>query len=115
MPPAPKSKDKVKWVDFTLTDEQAGHMKSEFKDWKAIAPILEEMVGEGYKVSISYDAFNGCLACFITPGPNDVQNLGSILAGRGKSVFSAVRGAIYRHIFVFEKVWRETSARPIDD
>jgi len=115
MPPVPKSKDKVKWIDFTLTDEQQAQMKAELKDWKSIAPLLEEMVDEGYKFSISYDAFNTCLACFVSPGPNDIQNAGCVLAGRGKSVFSAVRGAIYRHLFVFEKIWRETSARPIDD
>jgi len=115
MPAAPKQKSQVKWIDFVLSDEQTAHMKGEFKDWKAIAPLMEEMVGDGYKLSISYDAFNSCLACFVTPGPNDVQNLGCVLAGRGKSVFSAVRGAIYRHVFIFEKVWRETSARPIDD
>jgi len=115
MPAAPKSKSQVKWIDFTLTDEQQVHMKTELKDWKAISPLVEEMVGEGYKFSISFDAFNGCQACFITPGPNDIQNQGCILAGRGKSVFSAVRGAIYRHLFVFDKIWRETAARPIDD
>lgn len=115
MPPAPKPKDKVRWIDVVLTEDQQQHMKSEFKDWKAVAPLLEEMVGEGYKISLTYDSFNGCLACFITPHQNDVQNLGCVLAGRGKSVFSALRGALYRHVFVFEKVWRETSARPIDD
>jgi len=115
MPPAPKSKSQVKWIDFTLTDDQQVHMKGEFKDWKALAPLIEELVVDGYKFSIQFDAFNACQACYITPGPNDIQNAGCVLAGRGKSAFSAVRGAIYRHIFIFEKVWRETSARPIDD
>ena len=115
MPIAPKNKSDVKWIDFTMTDEQQAHMKSELKDWKAIAPLLEEMIGEGYKFSIQWDAFNACQACYITPGPNDAQNAKCVLAGRGKSAFSAVRGAIYRHLFIFDKVWRETSARPIDD
>lgn len=115
MPSAPKNKNQVKWIEYTLTDEQAAHMKGELKDWKAVAPLLEEMVGEEYKFSLVWDGFNQCFACYITPGPDDIQNKGAVLTGRGKSVFSALRGAIYRHLYVFQKIWQETARRPIDE
>lgn len=115
MPQAPKNKSKVVWVDYTLSEEQKQQMQAELKNWTALASALEEMVGEGYKLSVQWDTWNDCMACFVTPGPDDHDNQGKVLAGRGKSVFSAVRGAVFRHISIFGKVWRETSARPVDD
>lgn len=110
---------KSPFLNYTLTDDERKH----FQDWRETLEFdelndkMESLVDKGYSFSIKWDAFNECYSCFIvSPKPdNGADNV--ILTGRGKSVLSALAGALFRHYMVFDGFWPEITVykRATDD
>lgn len=95
------------WLNYTMTKDES----ERFKKWRDEQTIegfnecLEKLCDNGYSISIKWDNFNECYACFLTQPKLDGSSQSVILTGRGRSAASAALGALFRHFHIFEGVW----------
>lgn len=100
----PKSDNGIAWVNYNLSDEQKHELKAQTFD---LDSALLRLTEEDLKVTISYDDYNQCYACFLIPKNKDSINYGSILSGRGSTPTKSVKQAAYLHWQIFEGNWTE--------
>jgi len=103
---ATKALDSAVFINYDLDET---HRKA-FKAWAHehvddTWAYVDALLDSGYHVSVKWDGYNGCYGAFIICKDAKSENAGCILTGRGKSSWSALMGALYRHLVVFEKVW----------
>jgi len=110
-----KLNDDVKWISTTLTEQQTANMKRLFPTWGEVGLQLQNLVDDGYKYTVSIDKYNKCYSCYVFPIAEDNPNHGAILTSRGNSVYSALRGAVYRHFAVYDRLWGQWSKEVIDE
>jgi len=104
---AKNGRNDVQFLNYTFNKDESERYKK-WRDEQTIETLnecIEGLCDHGYSISIKWDNFNDCYACFITQPKSDVSPQSVILTGRGKSGVSAALGAIFRHIHVFEGVW----------
>lgn len=95
------------WLNYTMTKDES----ERFKKWRddqtieGLNECLEKLCDDGYSISIKWDNFNECYACFLTQPKLDGSSQSVILTGRGRSAASAALGALFRHFHIFEGVW----------
>lgn len=102
------------WLNYTMNKDES----ERFKKWRdeqtieGLNECFEGLCDNGYNISVKWDNFNDCYACFITR-PKSADNPQSvILTGRGRSAVSAALGALFRHFHIFEGTWpTETVAK----
>jgi len=105
----------VVWVNYNLTDEQRAELKaSSFDCDNALLRLCEE----NYKITVSYDAFAKCFACFLIPKGNEHKHTGMILSGRGSTPIKAIKQTAYIHWNIYDGDWSDyarPTSREIDD
>lgn len=102
---AKKTERDVEFVNYSLSSEQKKFLKAQQIDYEN---ELLRVIERDMKVTLSYDNFNECFACFLVPvGEN--PNKGLILSGRGSTPLKAFKQALYIDS-LFEGVW--AAARP---
>lgn len=95
------------WLNYTMTQDES----TRFKKWRdeqtieGLNECIEGLLDNGYSVSVKWDTFNDCYACFITAPKSNDSPQSVILTGRGKSAVSAALGALFRHYHIFEGTW----------
>lgn len=67
--------------------------------------LLEKIVGDGYKFSVSLDRFHDCFSSSLTCTDPDNSNIGWCLSGRAPDAWSAVGMVLYKHLVVLDGVW----------
>jgi hypothetical protein len=101
---APRFND-VKFVNWTLTKEQA----AECKGWLLVLgdfdSALEKFEEEGYKLTSRWDSYGECWGAFAYPEEGKTENGGYILTGRGSSPLRAVKQLLYIHYAVMDRGW----------
>jgi len=110
--------DKPKFVNYDLSEDD----KKSFKAWAHenidnLLDFIEKVVEAGYGVSVKWDVRGQCYASFLTCNRENDPNKGWILSGRGSTAFSAIMGALFRHLVLFDGIWPidEAQTFPMDD
>lgn len=94
----------IAWVNYNLSDEQKAELKAQnFNLDNALVRLTEEDM----KVTISFDSYNECYACFLIPKSQTDPNFGAILSGRGSTPAKAVKQACYIHWNIFDRNWSD--------
>ena len=85
------------FVDIVLSDEDKASLSSmNFEDGDAFS-FLEDMVEDGYKVSLSQDTAHDCYIAAATGSTDGNPNRGYTMAGRGPSLLGALASLAYKH------------------
>lgn len=115
---APKFGD-AKFINYSLSVEQKAELKKAVFTAEDMESLFDKVTEADYKVSLSYDTYNSCFACFITPKGEKHQNAGLILTARGSTCLKAFKQAMYLHYQLFAEDWTDwyepTGRDPIDD
>lgn len=90
-------------------------MSLRLADFSAVWDWVLKLIEGNYKVTLQYDSYNDCHACYVFPVGDEHTNAGHILSNRGSSPSAALRGAVYRHFAVFDEVWGHRDRSVIDD
>jgi hypothetical protein len=115
--PAKKARKKstVNWVDISLSKAESDKMKALYSDGEKLWGDLERTLDSGYKITLSADDYNDCLACYLVPKSEESVNFGAILTARGSDWIKALRGALYRHLVLFQgDKWTDHEKQVID-
>lgn len=110
-----KQTSDIAWVNYNLSDEQKSELKAQTFD---LDDALLKLTEEDLKVTISYDGYNECYACFLIPKNPSDPNFGAILSGRGSTPAKSVKQACYIHWQIFDRNWsdgRLSKREAIDD
>jgi len=110
--PSPKVVSKSKkvsssvFVQFVLSDEQRGHLKSTALTSEQIDGTLSRLFDDGYKLSMKWDDYSKAFAAWLIAPEWDNPNMGRILSGRGSTPIKALKQLFYIHFNIAEdRVW----------
>jgi len=106
------------YIEVRLDEEG----KKEFKKWRAstedLDSVLQKLTEGGYRLSMSYDDYNGASMCSMTTRDAQSENAGWVLVGRGSSPVSALYQVLFKHLVVTSGMWvnfRQSSRNDWDD
>jgi len=105
----------IEWVEVTLTDVQTADMRKTLNSPEIIMDGVLKLLESGYKLTLSWDYRNNAYACYIIPKDPKGDNGGKILSARGGSPLNAIRGALFRHYYVFDQTWGDRRSSSIDE
>lgn len=101
----PTQENEFRWVSLDLTDKQKKDMLSVLDTDETIWTGYLRLVEEGYKVQVTWEKRGKCHACYVFQTDPDGPNNKAGLSVRGASPRAAIRGALFRHYYVFEGDW----------
>jgi len=85
----------VLFINWSLTKEEKADLKSRSFSLEECDDALLKACEAGYKVSVQFDDYNECYACFVTQRDKKGANFGYILTGRGSTPVKAIKQALY--------------------
>lgn len=103
--PKSQSKDSKDWqsydfVEIPLTEEQKADFKAMYaKDANALLGYIPELVGDGYKLSSTWDEPNKCFIVSLTCKDPLSTNFGYVMTSRAGDLWEAMSLALYKHRF----------------
>lgn len=105
------------FVNIQLSQDDKDRIKGQEFTQAQFDTACENVMLEGYKITVRYDERNDCYACWLI-APDKSPNKGCILAGRGSTASKAIKQCFYIHIVLLEKNWTEgnhVTSEVIDD
>lgn len=96
------------FVSVTLTSEDKERIKMVELDAGRLDDGLHSLVLAGYKFSLKTDVQNQCFACYMI-APDDSENKGAILTGRGSTPLKSLRQVLYIHYVILEGSWPDVN------
>lgn len=107
------------FVNYEMSEGEKKAFKAWLKDkgTDELVELINQAIEGGYNLSVKYDAYNESIAAFLTGIATNEKNKALILAGRGRTPFTAMMNTLYRHFVLFEQQWPITEGRrrPTDD
>jgi hypothetical protein len=105
----------AEFLNIDLTEAQ----KSDLKRWIASDTfdpwtLVDNLSSRGYGFSVKLDTRNECIACYLIRSDEPEPGVTTLLVGRGRSVYSAVCGALYRHYVLLAGEWGDTQTSRFD-
>ena len=103
-----------RFVNTRLTAQQA----SEFREWAkvetgSIVVFIAELLGDGYKLSLTYDHNSNCYVASLTGHGEHAINPSLIMTSRSNDWQEAVMLNAYKHFVIFQgKTWETTETNP---
>lgn len=104
--------NKAEFNNYELTKADVLRMKKEFIPKLEIPSLLDKLVEDGYRVTMKWDGFGNCPACWLQPIDAKNVNYGVILTGRGKTATNALIEVSFKHYMVFEGAWPARDDKP---
>lgn len=105
----PRYQSDSEFINRELTKEEQADYREWRNDLDGVLAEWSELLEGGYRVNTKYDDYSSAFACFIIP-PDDGDNSGFILTGRGGNPYRAVSEAVFKHSEIFHGVWHSMSA-----
>lgn len=111
----PTKNKKSPWVDISLSKAESEKMKALYSEGSRLWDDLERLLDSGYKVTLTADSYNDCMACYLIPKGDEHINADLILTARGSDWTKALRGALFRHFVLFQgDKWTNHEKQVID-
>jgi len=94
------------FINVRLQDDA----KSEFQHWlevnnDSIYMVMDDLMGEGMKISLSWDKLNGCAIVTFTGAIDDDHMTRYIMTTRGATWFEALALSVWKHFVYLEADW----------
>jgi hypothetical protein len=102
--PAPRFNN-AEFVKYELSKEEKSTLKTDYAPRAELAHILLGFCEGGYKVTVKFDAYSSCYACFVQRADDKPKNANLILTGRGSVPASAILEAAFKHWVLFDEDW----------
>ena len=114
---AEQSSKKTLFVNYDLTRSDKDALKKASPSSDELWLQVTQLVQQGYKVTFGWDNYAECFACWLIGVSPESKNEGLILPSRASSAVKAFAACLYKHVTVFEGVWRDRvlSGKPDDD
>jgi len=93
------------FVNYPLSTDEKAAIKAISLTLDDYENFLIKLSEEGYKITISYDAFNQCYSCFLMHKDADHTNAGYMLSGKGSTPLKAFKQCSYIHYQIFDEDW----------
>jgi len=104
--------DFLGFVDIPLSEDDKASLDQAHFEVEDAFSFVEEMVEDGYKISISSDAAHSCVIVTATGRNADDPNYGYALSGRGADVVGGLASLAYKHITLCERgAWSNFTGR----
>lgn len=103
-----KKADQDGWKGFVsleLNDQQKAEAKKLMIDHERTVDNVWALVDDGYKISVSYDAYHSAYVCAATCRDALSVNNGLTLTGRGGGILAAMASLWYKHDVVCGRNW----------
>lgn len=66
------------------------------------SPMLDDLLANDYKLSMSFDSYNDTFVISLTGKPDNKHNAGKILTGRGKTWYLGLMSMLYKHHVLYK-------------
>lgn len=86
------------FVEVSLTAEDKEALQVAYATDGALLDFMQEVVDDGYKLSVSFDASHSCYVATLTGRGDTCPNNGLSLSGRGPSLGGSVACVAYKHV-----------------
>lgn len=104
-PPArPSQGNSVEFVRRELNDAEKQQYRSWRDDIDVVINELDRLLQDGYKISLKFDDYSSAYATFIF-APDDSDNAGYCLTGRGGNSYRALSEALFKHVSLLSGNW----------
>jgi len=101
--PKPGESQWLGFVDIPLSDADKARIPELGIEGERAFNFLEEMIEDGYKITLSQDKKHSCYIATATGQHTESGNDGYSLSGRGPSTAGAVAALAYKHICLCER------------
>jgi len=102
----PKETERAfRFINHTLTTEQKNDLRSMDSSIEFPAEMVDALVGEGYKYSLSFDERNQSFVAAITDRDTASAFYNACLTGRGSTADNARVSLLYRHFHLAQGDW----------
>jgi len=104
-------KTNINWQDIQFVDFRlSGDMQLSFEEWHENAGIdvvveLFDLVGMGYKLSVTYDLANNCYIVSLTCRDENSVNFMKCMSGRADEPEQAIAVLVFKHMVVCGGDW----------
>lgn len=95
----------ITWINYDLTSADKEWLSSAELDVELPASLVDDLVMEGYKFSISSDARNNCFVASLTDKFTGGAFENHCLTGRGATPAAARVSLLYRHVVLAQGDW----------
>lgn len=94
-----------RFIEYDLTANDKEVLRSEYSESDFSYDLIEDLVQQGYKFSLSYSEASSCYIATITDRRQDSQFNNTSLSGRGATIAHARIACLYRHFVVAQEDW----------
>lgn len=101
----------VEFINRELREAEVKAFRLWREDGATVLAFWDELCEDGYKTSVKFDDYSSSYAAFVFP-PDDSDNDGFCLTGRGGTAYRALAEALYKHFVLFGKQWSNDGRSP---
>ena len=94
----------AQFVNISLPKDVTASIKASAFSIEDFEKSMSSLMTDGYKLSVRWDKFNDCYGAWLI-APDDSENKGYILPGRGSTPMRAIKQVVYIHYIVLECSW----------
>lgn len=94
-----------RFINYDLSSEDKEQLKSMDCAFEFTTEVVEGLVQEGYKYSLTYDPNNHSFIASLTDKSPGSDFINACLSGRGSSAANARYSLLYRHLVVSQGDW----------
>jgi hypothetical protein len=94
-----------RFINYSLSTKDLDKLRSLDMETEFPYRVIDELVMEGYKFSLSYDDKNACCVASITDRQPASSFYNACLSGRGSTPANAFAALLYRHLVLAETDW----------
>lgn len=102
----------TEFVDIPLGEDDFEQIEKAFPDIETTDEAIAELLGEGYRVSLSYNAGNDAFIASVTCKNADDPNNGKTFNAFAGSWVEALQCALYKHYVKARKNWGTNADKP---
>jgi len=102
-----KNGDFSGFVNHEMTRDE----KNQYEQWSmavddaSLLDYLQELVDNGYKISLKYDGRNKTYQCSLTCSNPNHDDFGLVLTARAPDMFNLLRVAVFKHFVLLRGDW----------
>lgn len=95
----------TRWVKCDLSPDEKDDLKKREVSVTAVIASLADVIGEGFKISVSYDERSDCVGAYLT-APKESGLGGAVcLSARAPTLETALAVLLYKHFEVLREDW----------